>query len=73
MPVRYVDIDISTQILVFNMNLKALAGVAELAAVYGTDGVDLFFLNDHRYGLELKASRPNTSAFECHADQLAVE
>ena len=73
MPVRYVDIEIFTPIIVFDLGLKALAGVAELAAVYGTDGVDLFFLNDHRYGLELKVSRPNTSASEYHANQPAIE
>jgi len=34
---------------------EALAGITDLAEKYGSDGVDIFFLNDYQVGRELKS------------------
>jgi hypothetical protein len=37
---------------------EALAGVADAAARYGLNGVDVHFLNDRRTGFNLRVSKP---------------
>jgi hypothetical protein len=35
---------------------QALAGVADLAAKYNSDGVDVYFLNNSRFAVDIKVS-----------------
>ncbi|KAA1469645.1 hypothetical protein DENSPDRAFT_773339 [Dentipellis sp. KUC8613] len=43
---------------------EALAGVAEVSGKVGTDGLDIFFLNDPRYRFELKDRSAVRSLFD---------
>jgi len=43
---------------------EALAGVADLAAEYGSDGVDVYFLNDTHSGMAMKDSQSVKKLFD---------
>ena len=46
----------------------SLKGVADIAAQYDDDGIDIYFLNSKRVGTELRVSQPEALLIQNSAD-----
>lgn len=65
MHARYISLTLVIFILFDRFIPQALAGVADLAAKYSSDGVDVHFLNNSRSAVDIKVSLFNIYIFLC--------